>query len=208
MDIFKPRRVRIVEKNMVTYSGPIGGVEFKDGVSVRSIDYPTAQRIGACIAIVDADAKDSNDLITPAAASLRDRNINVNNADVQAFDNGTIFNPERYDSIVFHTQEELEEIADKGGLPQILALAQRWGRKGRTIPACIAAILQEQDKARAAKLQRDKIAEQELQNPVEEAAEQQAGVVEEAKAEETVDAPETAAEDETKAEEHSEEVSE
>ena len=68
--------------------------------------------------------------------------------------------------------------------------------------------MQEQNKARAAKLQRDKIAEQELQNPVEEAAEQQAEVVEEAKAEETVDAPETAAEDETKAEEHSEEVSE
>lgn len=198
MDVFQPRRIRIVEKNMQTYTGPIGGVSFVNGVSTVRVDYPTAQRIGACLGIVDADSN-STDLITPAAASLRDRNITLDNKDVQAFNNGTAFSPERFESIVFHTPEELDAIASKGGLPAILALAQKWGRKGRSIPACIAAIIQEQDKARAAKERHDKLTSE---TPVEQAADAQEEIVQHET--ETVDAPETAEEDEGKeeAEEH------
>lgn len=203
MSIFQPRRLRIVEKNLKNYSGPVGGVEFKDGVSVGVVDYPTSQRIGACMEIVDADETDERALITPAAAALRNRNLTTDSPDVIAFNEGTAFDPERYESIVFHTQEELEAIANKGGLPAILSLAQRWGRKGRTIPACIAAIMQEQDKAKAEKLRHDKLA---AETPVEQAAEAEEAEQEEAKEAETVDAPETAGEDLAKEEAKAEEA--
>lgn len=203
MSMFQPRRLRIVEKNLKNYSGPVGGVEFKDGVSVDVVDFPTSQRIGACMEIIDADSTDERALITPAAAVLRNRNLTTDSADVIAFNEGTAFDPERYASVVFHTQEELEDIASKGGLPAILSLAQRWGRKGRTIPACITAIMQEQDKAKAAKLQHDKLA---FETPVEQAAEAEEAKQEEAKEAETVDAPETAGEDLAKEEVSSEEA--
>jgi hypothetical protein len=43
-----------------------------------------------------------------------------------------------------YTREELEALADKGGLPAVREIARMWTRTGRSIQECIEAVLEAQ----------------------------------------------------------------
>lgn len=189
----KPRRVRIVEKNMRGYTGYIGGTMFTDGVSDEPLSYPEYMRIGANISVVDWEAKSDKHLLTPAAESLANSKMTVTDKRVASFNDGTIFDTSRYERPVVRTREELEAVAAKEGLPGIREIARVWGGTGRSISDCISAIVSAQDKFLAAERQANAAKAEEA--------------VEELKAEEapeTIDTPETAQEDVDHSEEKAE----
>lgn len=193
----KPRRVRIVEKNMRGYTGYIGGVMFTDGVSDEPLSYPEYMKIGANISIVDWEAKSDKSLLTPAAESIANGKLTITDKRVASFNDGTVFDTSRYERPVVRTREELESIAAKEGLPGIREIARIWGGTGRSISDCISSIMSAQDKFLAAEKRENaaKKAEESSVNTEESEVKEAA---------ETIDEPDTAQEDIDRSEEKEE----
>ena len=141
-DLFRPRRVRIVEPGLVGSTGFIGYTEFKDGVSVAPVTWREAQLLGSSFRIEDAD--EPGYLISPVAETERTRERPADDPVCKLVDEGKHMVGETQ---VRHTREQLEEIADKKGLSGVRDIARIWGRTGRSIVECVNAVLDAQEEA-------------------------------------------------------------
>lgn len=139
---FSSKRVRIVQKNMTTYSGPIGAHNFTDGKSDTALSYHEYMSLGACMAIVPLDQKSEKKILTPASVMV-DRTATSESEFVKKFNDGTVFlEADKEDRE--YSREELEEIAQKSGLPGVREIARKFNCTGRSISDCINAIIEAQ----------------------------------------------------------------
>lgn len=139
MEAYKPRRLRIIDSNLATYTGPIGLTEFIDGVTTEPVDWIEAARIGATIHVEDADIPGYQ--VNEAAENRRCRDMPADAERVAAFDKAFQIEGDIKLGIDHYTRAELEEIADKQGLAGVRELARAAGGTGRSILECINVVL-------------------------------------------------------------------
>jgi hypothetical protein len=143
-DLYKPRRLKILDPGLSDYTGSFGSVEFVHGTSVGEVSWREGVALGSITQIVDAD--DLTYQINPAADHDRMRETTSDDPVVQAFGK-TVVNPEgelKSAAMQKFTREELEKIADEKGLAGVRNIANAVGRTGRSIVQCIDNILDEQ----------------------------------------------------------------
>ena len=145
MESYRPRRIRLMQPDFQHYSGPIGLVNFENGVSTEAVSWIEAGRIGAIMSIEDANEPGFQ--ISPAAEMTRHLDRTSDDKMVKALHAGTHVNAEGAAVMERYTREELEDIADKQGLSGVRELARRWGRTGRSILECINETLDAQRRA-------------------------------------------------------------
>ena len=141
----KAQRLKIVEKGWENYSDFFGGFKFTNGLSDDPITYADAQRLGSWIRLegVDDDRQVGEgvvqvDIVTKkaevvvAAANKVPETLAPADAVAQA------------DGSTKYTREELEALADQGGIGALREVAEKVGVKGRGIAELIREILQKQ----------------------------------------------------------------
>lgn len=147
MDSYRPRRLRLMG-DFANYTGPIGVVQFTDGISDGPVVWHEALRIGSAMMVEDADMPGYQ--ISAAADMNRNLDRTIDDPIIGQLDRGEHVNAEGSPVVERYTREQLEAIADAKGLSGVRDLARRWGRTGRAISECIDAILEAQAQATAA----------------------------------------------------------
>lgn len=140
----KAQRLKIVEGGWENYSDYFGGFKFTNGLSDDPISHSDAQRLGSWIRVegVDDDRQVGEgvvqtDIVTKKAevvVAAGDKTPET----VGAGENIAAKQMTRY------TREELEGIADQGGIGAVREVADKLGVKGRGINELIREILQKQ----------------------------------------------------------------
>jgi hypothetical protein len=142
----KNQRVRIVEKGWAGYTGMLGSVEFKDGISVEAPNSKELSQIGSIVRIETCDSDEQagaaavlqNSLHTPAPSNVTLPKPQANDDQVGA--------QSESQPAAKRTREQLEQIADAKGIAGLREIADPMGVKGRGIAELIAEILAAQDK--------------------------------------------------------------
>lgn len=144
-------KIRMIEPGYASYTGHYGSTEFKDGVSVGEMSDSDVRLISAIMSVecVD-DGKDPGEN-AKFQASLQVSAFSTNlptKAELQAA--GKIAPDAPEDEVnnapaltvsTAYTAEQLEEIADKGGIAGLREIAEPLGLKGTSITGLIASIL-------------------------------------------------------------------
>lgn len=118
-------KIRIVEPGWAGFSGHLGMVEFADGVSVEDIGRGDAAALAAIVLIEDISTDKS-----PSAAQLI-IDSNAHQMPVEAVVSAPATPAPASDKV--YTREELEDIADKGGIKALRELAEPMGLKDNSI---------------------------------------------------------------------------
>ena len=137
--MYKPRRLRMMDKGAENITSRLGMVDFVDGVSTAPVTYLEAMVLGGIYHLEDADEPGYQ--ISPASQMLRGSDFGPENSDVVAFGNCEHVNVDGSPVIQRYTAEELEGVADKEGLAGVREIARAWGQTGRSIKECIDAVL-------------------------------------------------------------------
>lgn len=129
-------KVRIVEPGWAGFSGYLGMVEFVDGVSAGDIGRGDAAALAALVAIEDLATDKS-----PSAAQL----ILDSNTHQMPVEAPVIAQAAPAPVIATtYTREQLEQIADKGGIKALRELAEPMGLKDNSIVQLIDKVLAHQ----------------------------------------------------------------
>jgi len=139
------QRLKIVEPGWETYSDFFGGYKFTNGLSDEPISSADANRLGTLLRFVgvDSDAQvgegatqleltDTKAEVVIAAGEKERETASVEQATAEAV------------ASTKHTVEELEALADQGGIAALRAIGDKIGVKGRSIPELIREIIQKQ----------------------------------------------------------------
>ena len=124
-------KIKIVSPGWESFTGYFGVTEFKDGVSVEEVGVSEAQRLAANVSIVTLEGKDPS--AAQAIIDSRADEMPIVNTPTEAEAPATIVMP--------HTREELEEIADKGGIKALREIAEKYGVKGKAITEIVSELL-------------------------------------------------------------------
>lgn len=137
------QRLKIVERGWAGYSGPFGGVEFKNGLSVGLVDEVTATRLGS---IIRLERVDTGDQAGSAANHARAYKVEAPIVTpIPETDGATVQTPvPAAPPAPAYTREELEKIADKDGIAGLRDIAAKFGVKGRGIVELIDEIMAKQ----------------------------------------------------------------
>lgn len=138
----KARRLKIIEPGLEAYTGPIGGYDFVDGISEHAVGWQEANRIGAAMRVEDADEEGYQ--ISPAVHMFRIRDLPADSAEVLADGKNIEIDGETVPISQRFTRDELENIADKKGLPGLREIAARWEVGARSINDLIDRIVESQ----------------------------------------------------------------
>lgn len=127
-------KIKLVEPGWETFTGLFGVVQFEDGVSVEDVSKGEAQHLSALIRIETLEGKDPS-----VAQEIVDRNneLAIVEPVFQVDDPEIASVPARK-----YTLEELESIADKGGIAALREIGDKLGVKGRSIPEVISRIFE------------------------------------------------------------------
>jgi hypothetical protein len=178
--------LKIVSKGWTGYTGGLGTVTFKNGVSTEPVPRRIADRLAAVTQMIEVDAE-GNEITaagiahrlvteTPGRAPVKGplaRQTEAERAEEERLD---MLRKEKAPASKFYTAGELEVVASEKGLKGLREIADPWGVKDRSIPGLIAAIL----KAQAAFLEKRN---QRLQQLTDKAAAAAAEAAEKEKAE-------------------------
>jgi hypothetical protein len=139
------QRLKIVEKGWETFSDYFGGFKFTNGLSDEAIPSADAQRLGSWIRFegVDDEAQvgegvvqvaltDTKADVVIAAGDKEPETVSVEQAAEAAVE------------ATKYTVEELEALADQGGIAALRKIGDKIGVKGRGIPELIREIIQKQ----------------------------------------------------------------
>lgn len=129
-------KIRIAVPGYEAFDGFLGTLEFKGGVSVREATDMEIRRIGANIRI---ETVDGSEQIGPSVNMVK--NMGVSAKVEVALKRESEIVTETAEKEVKYTQEQLEEIADKGGIKAIRKIANEFGVKGVAINELITEIL-------------------------------------------------------------------
>lgn len=133
------QRLRITEPGWDSYTGPLGGVMFTNGLSDDLVDATTARRLGSIIRI---DMVDSG--VQAGAASDLQRHAEVKAPvlpESPTYDATQAQAATKEPAKPKYTREQLEEVADKNGIAGLREIAEPMGIKGRGIAELISEIL-------------------------------------------------------------------
>jgi hypothetical protein len=145
--------LKIVSKGWAGYSGNLGSLIFKDGVSTEPVSQLIGDRLAAVAQMIWVDA-DGNEIgptgvahrlateskgRAPVTAALA-RQSDTEKSREQAFD---AVRSEQAPTR-FYTREELEEVGDKHGMKGLRAIADKWGVKERSMTALMNELLKVQ----------------------------------------------------------------
>ncbi|PZR92257.1 MAG: hypothetical protein DI537_13805 [Stutzerimonas stutzeri] len=145
--------LKVASPNRLGYTGVLGRVMFKDGVSTEMVPQMIRDRMAAAMPFIEIDA-DGNE--EPAGTLHRMRGGVTQRMLPSALERQSEADKERekaadelrrFPTSKLETLESLQEIADKKGIAGVREIADRWGVKHRSINALIAMILDEQKKA-------------------------------------------------------------
>lgn len=144
MEDRKPRRLRIIERGLTTFTGILQGVDFVDGVSEHPVGWREAAIIGGAMQVEDADKEGYQ--VNPVLTINRLRDTSVNDPHVLHAERN-MYNA--HVKMEFYTRKQLEAIADRSGLQGLREIAAVWQTGARSINDIILRILEAQDKYRA-----------------------------------------------------------
>lgn len=148
------KRLKLSGSQWAGYTGTIGTVDFKDGVSAYPVPRNIADRLSAAIRMVEID--DEGNEIGPAGIAnrlIRDSAMRApvtsalarqTESERKSEDLRETLKAQRSPAETFYTIEELQAIADKDGIKGLRKVAEPWGVKGKAIPAIIKMILDAQ----------------------------------------------------------------
>lgn len=156
--------VKITQPGWETFNGDYAGYEFKDGVSTHALPRNICDRIAALVAteILDGDDNLGQGGIAARIATRRSVEATVGTALSRQTDEDKAAEllqvhqelgkaPTRE----FYTEEQLDGIADAGGIDELRKLAAPWNVKHRSIPGLINLIIKAQNNFIQAKEQRE-----------------------------------------------------
>ncbi len=137
--------VKIVEKGFETYNGIIEGVQFENGVSAEPMSQFSAERVGAFMKIVNADSDE------PLGMGYRMANTRSQGSAPRAplekivrtstgKERKSIKKQTKVVSYDF-TKEQLEDVADKGGINDLRKIADQYEVRGRSIAEIIDSLM-------------------------------------------------------------------
>lgn len=168
-------RIKITQPGWAGFTGHIGITEFKDGVSTDSVNRREIAVIGASLTLVVVD-EDGHEGVNPALQHqmLTDGTMTLR-ADVlkelpRASETETAaVTPKRADpdAIVFHTKEQLEEVAEKKGIHGLREIMEPLHLKASSINKAIQVILKEELKLKAQLETAGKLQREDAVQPVE-----------------------------------------
>lgn len=162
MDNFSPpKRLRISAKGFENFTGPLGVIEFVDGVSAHPVPEPFASRLAASMEMVEVD-EDGEEHPTGIAhrlvAEAKMRAPVLEKLDVLTEAE------KRQDSIdalkkvtadkKLHTKEELEAILEKDGVKAVREIGYTWDVKHKMAVVLIEMILEKQSEYEVARQKR------------------------------------------------------
>lgn len=149
-------KLRITEPGFETISSPIAEVMFENGVSVNDVSEDQALRISAAMRCETLEG------VNPSAAAVMLREMNTRAGVVVEMARGVETDDDDPHAIIEvakpvapvaptheYTREELEQVADKGGIKGLRAIAAPFGVKGVGIKELIDETLQAQAKLTA-----------------------------------------------------------
>lgn len=130
-------KVRIDRDGWESFTGQLGTVEFKDGVSVRPLTEREVQFLGASIRIVRADT-DEQVGVGVTVKEGRKHSAKV----VEPLKTET--EEQKEAPVLKYDRDKLDEIASEGGIKAIREVANEFGVKGVQISSMIEDILKAQ----------------------------------------------------------------
>lgn len=151
MDMMK---LKITTPAYVGYSGQLGPVIFKDGVSTEPLPRHIRDRMATSFDFLEID-KDGNEQIAGVQHRMI-RDAAILSQELEVLGRQTEDEKKRElaaDAIKdapkldIQTREQLEEIASKGGIKALREVGNKWNVKHRAIPTLIEMILDAQAKA-------------------------------------------------------------
>jgi len=151
------KRLKLSGSRWAGYTGLIGTVNFKDGVSIEPVPQRIADRLSAAMPLIELD-DEGNELgeagVVPRL--LRDsatRSAEIHKslprqteAERKAEDLQIKLKESKSPAETFYTHEELQALADEKGIKGLRVVAEPWNVKGKAIPALIELILEAQNK--------------------------------------------------------------
>lgn len=153
------KRIRIAQVGWAGYSGQLGDLDFKNGVSIEPVTQRQADRIGALIAVMFLDEEGVDE--SQAGQQVRmidelaERSVvqdvleTQTEAEKKAEKVEEPAKPAIPDTV--YTLESLQEVADAHGIKGLREISDPYGVKGRAIPELIEEILGAQSKRLAEK---------------------------------------------------------
>jgi hypothetical protein len=170
--------VKVVAKGWTGYTGLIGVVRFKNGISDEPLSRPMIDRLSAVVRMVECTSKGEeisgagiahrlvNDTAqrAPVRRSLM-RQSEAAKADEEA--KRLDKKPRKQASERrIHTEAELDEIIQKDGIKGLREVADQWGLKGRRLDELLANVISAQNKFVADRGQRIQLAAEKREEAV------------------------------------------
>ncbi|MGZ8497409.1 MAG: hypothetical protein ACXWXL_03300 [Candidatus Binatia bacterium] len=128
--------VRITEPGSEGFNGDIGGIEFKDGVSTRNLSPVEVTRLSASMRVVNDETRKQ---VGVAATLVESKHVEARVDEPLKTQRDPVV--ENQTERPRYTREELEAIADKGGIAELRKIADELGVKGKAIQTLIDGIL-------------------------------------------------------------------
>ncbi|WPH68476.1 hypothetical protein [Stenotrophomonas phage BUCTxx99] len=139
------QRLKIVEKGWETFSDYFGGYKFTNGLSDEAVPTADAQRLGSWIRMVGVDDESQvGEGVVQVALTETKADVVVAAGDKEPETVSVEQAAEAAVEVTKYTREELEELADKGGIAALRQIGDKIGVKGRGIPELIREIIQKQ----------------------------------------------------------------
>lgn len=148
------KHLKIVSAGWAGYTGYLGIVEFKDGVSVDPVPRNIADRLTGLVQFVEIDAEGNEEttgishrLVQESAARVPvlENLDRQSEADRVQEDKLEAMRAEKPPVERFYTGQQLEEVASEKGMKGLRVIGDAWGVKHRSIPELIRLILQAQN---------------------------------------------------------------
>lgn len=139
------QRLKIVEKGWETFSDYFGGYKFTNGLSDEAVPTADAQRLGSWIRMVGVDDESQvGEGVVQVALTETKADVVVAAADKEPETVSVEQAAEAAAEVTKYTREELEALADQGGIAALRQIGDKIGVKGRGIPELIREIIQKQ----------------------------------------------------------------
>lgn len=134
---------KITQPGWENYTGELGGAQFVNGVSVDELDSRQINRIGANLRIETMDGEQ----LTPHTHVFQEQAV-----EQSAVHEDSVVESDGPEVVVIgaqgvvtaegvYTREQLEALADKGGIAEIRKVSDLLGVKGKSISSLINGIL-------------------------------------------------------------------
>lgn len=132
--------IKITEKGWENYTGNLGGVDFIEGVSVREATTMEINRIGANLRIESVDSDQQLSPVTGRSLYFDEITKEIV-SEIIEHEEATVTEATDGKPVATYSREQLEAIADKGGIAELRKISDELGVKGKSILTLIDGIL-------------------------------------------------------------------